>query len=114
MQTLVIYTSQPGAWPAKAFAHYLAGLHPHRRVELRPLSALPAPDRTRRQRLRTERADVARALGGIAQCLQLAELTPQHYPQTLAELRADRARHQGRLAEIDRLLRGAERGGVEL
>lgn len=114
MAMLTLYTGAPASQGAQAYAAYLELYHGCT-VRLRPLSDLPPPDRRRptAQQLRTERADVAAMLHTLAHAIAIGEQEPHRFVDSLVTLRYDQARHQGRLAVLDRAL-GAEKGGVEL
>ncbi|RSK44687.1 hypothetical protein [Hymenobacter perfusus] len=107
MSTARLYTGPAGRLLADTLA---SNLTPPARVY--PTQELPAPDPHRTQRLRTERAELARALAQDRRLLALAAGQAGRFPQEVADIRADVRRYEQRLAEIELALASAgQKGG---
>jgi hypothetical protein len=109
---ITVYTSNPADRGLAGFVLAL-GFNLQKPVQLRPLSALPAPDPLRRQRLRVEHAELVEA---IAQAEH--DLERLHY----GDVPADAGRENGLRFDLEALrtrLRAVEavlslgKGGVD-
>ncbi|MDU0372115.1 hypothetical protein ACFPAF_17060 [Hymenobacter endophyticus] len=104
-----LYTANPADAGFRSLATLLSQQQP---VTLSPLTELPPPDRQRptRQQLRSERAELTRA---VEQDRRLLRLTGPHagrFPQEVAALHADITRCEQRLQAIAAQL--GEEGGL--
>ena len=115
-QPLIIYTLRPQGFFAQAFAQFLS--QDNRVVELRPLSALPAPiswQERRRRKLVEEKEELRHAIGGYEMGIALALAAPHRFPD--GALWAER-KHKCELRfkvvvwKLEQLKRMTEEGGL--
>lgn len=81
MQPLIIYTLRPQGFIAQTFAQFLSNSNCV--VQLRPLSALPAPiswEERQRRKLLDEKDELRQAIGGFEMGIALATAAPHRFP----------------------------------
>lgn len=81
MHPLIIYTMRPQGFIAQQFAHFLR--NSNCAVQLRPLSALPAPlswEERQRRKLLDEKEELRQAIWGFEMGIALATAAPHRFP----------------------------------
>ena len=110
MEGLIVYTSVPASGQLATFLRAVAEAH---HVDVRPLSALPAPDEHRRQQLRVLRGELQESIDQAQRELNAfasGELQPDAGRES--GLRYDLEALNRRLAGINTVL-GTEKGGAD-
>ncbi|HEX8505493.1 MAG TPA: hypothetical protein VF630_09005 [Hymenobacter sp.] len=110
MKDLIVYTSMPSSGQMTTFLRAVGEAH---HVDVRPISALPAPDEHRRQQLRVVRLELLDAVAETQRdlgCFERGEVQPDAGREN--GLRYDLEAYNRRLAGINTVL-GTEIGGPD-
>lgn len=106
-----LYTSAASVPAFQSFTDLL-GENLDQPVDLKPLDELPAPDQTRKQRLRLELAGLQELRDTVLHCIQVGETDPARFASDLVSMRCDRDQYEFRIEAIEQqLMKGGQSNG---